>query len=76
LPKAAERFQTVLGDFHDAVAAEQWLRAQVTDARLAPEAAFAAGTLARAQQDRQRRLRRQWRSEWRRSRRKKNRSWF
>ncbi len=74
--RAAQRAQTVLGDFHDAVAAEQWLRAQVGDAKLAPEVAFAAGTLTRTQQDRQRELRRQWRSEWRKLRRKKNRPWF
>src|SRR5262249_27676792 len=63
---AAERIQTSLGDFHDAVVAEQWLQAQVDSGTLTPEAAFAAGMQHREQQLRQQRLRRQWQSDWKR----------
>jgi CHAD domain-containing protein len=72
--KAAERAQTFLGEFHDAVAAERWLRAQVTT--LGPEAGFAAGVLSCEQQRRQQQFRRQWRAEWKKLRRRKNRSWL
>ena len=73
---AAERIQTSLGDFHDAVVAEQWLRTQVEDMALTPGAAFAAGTLYREQQLRQQQLRHQWQSDWKQLRRGQNRSWF
>jgi CHAD domain-containing protein len=72
--KAAERAQTFLGEFHDAVAAEQWLRAQVP--ALAPAAGFAAGVLSCEQQRRQQQFRRHWRAEWKKLRRRKNRSWL
>jgi CHAD domain-containing protein len=72
--RAAERVQTVLGEFHDAVAAEQWLREEVDDGTLTPRAAFAAGTLSCQQQVCQQQLRNQWRSEWKKLRRRKNRS--
>jgi CHAD domain-containing protein len=74
--KAAERAQTFLGEFHDAVAAEQWLRAQVDDATLTPEAGFTAGILSCEQQRRQQQFRRRWRAVWKKLRRPKNRSWL
>jgi CHAD domain-containing protein len=62
LAKAAEELQTVLGDHHDAVAAEQWLS---HIARTTTQAgSYVAGRLAAEQHQRQRRLRRQWRSVW------------
>jgi CHAD domain-containing protein len=57
--EAAERLQRVLGDHHDAVAAEHWLRAHARDA--SPAASFVAGRLAGDQERRRRRLRRRWR---------------
>lgn len=62
LARAAEELQTVLGDHHDAVAAEQWLS---HTARTTSQAgSYVAGRLAAEQHRRQRRLRRQWRSVW------------
>jgi CHAD domain-containing protein len=62
LARAAEELQTVLGEHHDAVAAEQWLShiAQTTT----QAGSYVAGRLAADQYQRQRRLRRQWRSVW------------
>jgi CHAD domain-containing protein len=71
IAKAAEDVQTVLGEHHDAVEAESWLRAQV----LAPSlestddvsvaSAFAAGCLAAGEQQSQRNLRQSWLGPWR-----------
>jgi CHAD domain-containing protein len=60
--RAAEALQTVLGEHHDAVAAEQWLSAIAPTTT--PAASYVAGRLAAEQHERQRRLRRQWRSVW------------
>src|SRR5664280_422581 len=61
---AAEDLQTVLGDHHDAVVAEQWLREL---ARGAPsELAFEAGLLTGAQRQLQAELGRRWGSRWKR----------
>ena len=59
---AAEDLQTVLGEHHDSVAAEHWLRRQV--AGTTPDAAFAAGVLVAREHRRQRRLRHRWRPVW------------
>ncbi len=59
---AAESVQTVLGDHHDAVAAEQWLRRQALAGTRS--AAFSAGLLVAGEQRRQTKLRRAWRSVW------------
>jgi CHAD domain-containing protein len=72
--RRAEAIQSVLGDLHDTVTAESWLRDQAT--RLEPVSAFDAGVLARDQQMSRDRLRRQWTSEWARLARKKNLSWL
>jgi CHAD domain-containing protein len=61
--RAAERVQTLLGQFHDEVAAEQWLRATLDDSNMTLQAAFEAGALSRDQQLRQRQQRRNWRLE-------------
>jgi CHAD domain-containing protein len=59
--KAVAGLQEVLGDHHDAVVAQDWLR----DAAVRhPEAAFAAGTLAGLQQAQAERCRRAWPSAW------------
>jgi CHAD domain-containing protein len=68
---AAKDLQAVLGDHHDAVAAEEWLRAQcatrVTDREEAVSisVAFDAGGLAAEQRQRQNTLRRRWPRQWR-----------
>jgi CHAD domain-containing protein len=58
----AKDLQTLLGDHHDAVAAEDWLQGVALDGT--GSAGFAAGQLACTTQRQQRRLRRKWRSEW------------
>lgn len=60
--KAAANLQTVLGEHHDAVAADQWLREEVS--RLSPAASFTAGQLSAHQQRRQAKLRRRWTPVW------------
>ncbi len=58
----AEELQTVLGEHHDAVAAEQWLRRQaLTGTR---SAAFTAGVLVAGERRVQRKLRHRWRPVW------------
>jgi CHAD domain-containing protein len=62
MARAAEELQTVLGEHHDAVVAEQWLSHM---ARTTTQAgSYVAGRLAAEQHRRQRRLRRQWRTAW------------
>jgi CHAD domain-containing protein len=58
----AKDLQTLLGDHHDAVAAEDWLQGVALDGTGSD--GFAAGQLACTTQRQQRRLRRKWRSEW------------
>jgi CHAD domain-containing protein len=72
--KAAEDLQTVLGEHHDAVTAEQWLRHEALDA--IPAASFSAGLLVAEQSRRQRRLRRRWRRVWDELNDKKRRRWM
>lgn len=60
---AAKDLQTVLGDLHDAVVAEGWLRDAAIGA--APEVAFAAGVLVAQERAEQERLRRAWSAAWR-----------
>jgi CHAD domain-containing protein len=59
---AAKDLQTLLGDHHDAVTAEEWLQGVALDGT--GSAGFAAGQLACTTQREQRRLRGMWRSEW------------
>jgi CHAD domain-containing protein len=70
----AERLQTVLGEHHDAVVAEAWLREQASHSTRA--ASFAAGMLAARQIRRQQKLRRRWRSSWQRLNQPKARAWL
>ncbi|HTU39628.1 MAG TPA: CYTH and CHAD domain-containing protein [Acidimicrobiales bacterium] len=87
---AAERVQTVLGDHHDAVAAEAWLRAELgqispqetpavssTTATAAPPAtALEAGLLVAEARRRERKARRQWKEAWKKLARPKRRRWL
>ena len=59
---AAEALQTVLGEQHDAVAAEAWFRQRALGA--SPAGVFAAGRLVADQQRRQLEYRGEWRTEW------------
>lgn len=61
--KGAEKLQTLLGEHHDAVTAEAWLRGQAQHG-ISSASAFEAGRLAAEQQRRQRKLRHRWRRTW------------
>ena len=61
--RAAEDLQTLLGEHHDAVTAESWLRERAAHG-LSPAGAFEAGRLAAEQQRLQRKLRHHWRRTW------------
>jgi CHAD domain-containing protein len=71
---AAEALQTVLGDHHDAVTAEDWFRREA--AASSSIVAFTAGQMVAMQRQRQERLRRQWRGVWKSLDRKKRRRWL
>ena len=80
---AAETIQTILGEHHDAVAAEAWLREQVGEATtskhtdtLAPVTWFEAGRLSAELRHRQDRLRRRWPGAWESLRRPRRRRWL
>jgi CHAD domain-containing protein len=72
--RRAERLQTVLGEHHDAVFAEAWLRTEST--RLTPAGTLDAGRLIEVQRQRQADLRREWRRQWRAIAKKKARRWL
>jgi CHAD domain-containing protein len=61
--RVAEDLQTLLGEHHDAVTAESWLRERSEDG-VSPAAAFEAGRMAAEQQRLQRKLRHGWRRTW------------
>jgi CHAD domain-containing protein len=80
---AAERVQTVLGEHHDAVAAEEWLREQWADdsspgaaLAVAPAVAFEAGRLVAEARQRQRESHGSWRHAWATLRDPKDRRWL
>jgi CHAD domain-containing protein len=60
--KAAEALQTMLGEHHDAVAAEHWLSRDGLQAN--DRTAFVAGKLVGKQRWRQMEVSRQWRGSW------------
>ncbi len=62
LGERASELQTVLGDLHDALAAEAWLRDAATAGT--PSQAFAAGQLVVREQQRQVELRHNWHRSW------------
>jgi CHAD domain-containing protein len=76
---AAERLQTVLGEHHDAVAREAWLRrewGQDDCVSTSAAAAFSAGLLAQEARQRQHELERLWRKELHGLRARKERAWL
>jgi CHAD domain-containing protein len=75
LASALADLQGVLGDQHDAVVAEAWLR-DVVDLAVTRRQAFVAGLLAAAERVEARRAARMWPSAWGRTDRKKLRAWM
>ncbi len=76
---AAERVQTVLGEHHDAVAAEEWLREQWADDSsftVAPAVVFEAGRLVAEARQRQRESEGSWKDAWASLRDPKHRRWL
>ncbi len=80
---AAENLQTVLGEHHDAVAAEAWLRqyggeptSPAASTVVSPRTAFEAGRLSADCHRRQRKLRHHWRTVFEDVSKSKARSWF
>jgi CHAD domain-containing protein len=73
LADAVAGVQTVLGDFHDAVVGEQWLR---TAAPGATDRALVAGELVALERLEAARLRAGWKSAWKVASAKKLRSWL
>jgi CHAD domain-containing protein len=73
LADAVAGVQTVLGDFHDAVVGEQWLR---TAAPGATDRALVAGELVALERLEAARLRSGWKSAWKVASAKKLRSWM
>jgi CHAD domain-containing protein len=74
LARAAADLQGVLGDFHDAVVAEAWLRAASVGAPSAQ--ALAAGQLIAHERDDARRCRAEWAGSWKQLHHKKLRAWL
>jgi CHAD domain-containing protein len=72
--RRAEHLQTVLGDHHDAVFAESWLRRESSN--LPPAAVLDAGRLIETQRQVQAKMRRRWRHEWRALATKKGLRWL
>jgi CHAD domain-containing protein len=71
--EAVEEVQTVLGDHHDAVVAESWLRHAAADV---PSCGLAAGQLVALERSLRLELRAQWRKSWRAASAKKLRHWI
>jgi CHAD domain-containing protein len=72
--KAGKRLQTLLGDHHDAVSAERWLRTE--GLRADPEVSFAAGQLAATLHRHQQSLGGRWRGLWDPLKAKKRHRWL
>jgi CHAD domain-containing protein len=73
LAAALADVQTVLGEHHDALIAEQWLRSAAEEI---PDCALAAGQLIALQRIDNDRLRRQWPAAWHTASAKQLRSWL
>jgi CHAD domain-containing protein len=71
---AVADLQTALGEYNDAVASADWLRAAADD--MDAPTAFAAGTLSQHQRTLAGKSRRQWPKAWKRLNRRKMRAWF
>lgn len=72
--RAAEALQNVLGEHHDAIEAERWLRGAASGAP--GPAGYLAGWLAAEQRQRQVMLRGKWRRRWHEVERKTCRKWL
>jgi CHAD domain-containing protein len=72
--RAVAGLQDVLGEQHDAVVAEGWLRQAAASARR--DEAFAAGRLVALERARAAAARQRWRDRWDRASRKRLRSWL
>jgi CHAD domain-containing protein len=68
--------QQVLGDFHDAIVAEAWLREYVSSRQPDARIAFVAGELCGVEQATAKSLRSAWPAVWKRASRKENRTWM
>jgi len=71
--KRVAKVQGVLGDHHDTVVAEAWLRDAAIEV---PEARVAIGGLIAIEREERARLRAGWDAAWHRASRKKARAWF
>jgi CHAD domain-containing protein len=71
--EAVEQIQTVLGDHHDTVVAESWLRHA---AAALPSSGLAAGQLVALERSQRLELRAEWRKSWRAASSKKLRHWI
>lgn len=71
--EALAHLQGVLGEYHDTVVAEAWLREAATDH---PASALAVGQLVAVEIARRAELRREWRAAWQRAASKKLRRWL
>jgi CHAD domain-containing protein len=74
LARTAADLQGVLGDFHDAIVAEDWLRTGTAGA--SPAQALAAGQLIARERDDAAQCRASWHDAWRRLNHKKRRAWL
>jgi CHAD domain-containing protein len=73
---ACEEIQEILGDHHDAVVAQEWLRKAAAVNGAPGASAMAAGVLIAAERDVATRRRGEWETAWAALDRKKLRSWF
>ena len=74
LARSAADLQGVLGDFHDAIVAEDWLRTGTAGA--SPAQALAAGQLIARERDDAAQCRASWHDAWKRLNHKKRRAWL
>jgi CHAD domain-containing protein len=74
LARSAADLQGVLGDFHDAIVAEDWLRTGTERASAAQ--ALAAGQLIARERDDAAQCRASWAHAWKRLNHKKRRAWL
>jgi CHAD domain-containing protein len=74
--RAAEDLQAVLGEHHDSVEAEVWLRRAAGSGECLPAETFVAGRLTAEQHRRQDRLARKWQPEWDKLAAKKGHRWL
>ena len=80
---APEQIQTVLGQHHNAVASETWLRGQVNtvamtpgNSGLSPSVAIEVGSLLAEARRRREKARRRWKKAWSRFAKSKRRRWL